>query len=260
MVPAHQGLAADDLAGVEIVFRLEIEDEFAVAQAVEDLRHQNLLIAARDCRARPADLTGGGGEALVLGQALQKLGDLLHLLLLAVAHLVFHRGDDVLVEFLRKQAEITPQHVPGDAVYDIEKQGEDHARDGRIERHLDTGQQRLHAGQRDIHGTEADAADTDDKADEGAQDAETGQRAGDLHDHVLPAPQAQDVLVYVVLDVGQGLAGLPLSLHLLLIVAEQTVQRALVEEVLDLNHDRPVELVWTSRARSMFSSPVSKAR
>ena len=238
VVPADQGLAADDLAGVEVVLGLQVEHKLAAAHALKDLGHEDLLVAAGGRGGAAADLAGGG-EARVLGQALEKLGDLLELFLLAVSDLVTHGRDDVFMELFREKAQVAAQHVPGDAVDDVEHERQDHAGDGGVECNLNTAQQRLHARQGDVDRAEADAADTDEQADEGAQNAETGQGAGDLEHDVLPGAQGEDVLVDIVLDIRQGLAGFALHLDLLPVVAEQSVQRALVEEILDLGHDGP---------------------
>ena len=205
----------------------------------QDLRHERLLVAGLPALQRRTAAAVRHGELAALGQPLQQLGDLPDFLAFPVAKLLLHRRDHVFVKLVDEQAHVPHHDVPGDAVHNVEAQGQDNARDGGIERHLDTGQKRLHAGQRRVHAAEADALDTDDQSDEGAQNAKAGQGAGYLNHHVLPASQAQDIIVDIFLDIGKHLPGIPLALHLFLVFPEQIVHHVLMEEFLDLHHHGP---------------------
>ena len=194
MIPAHQSLRPDHLAGVQLIPGLEEEYELVALQAVQDLGHQDLLVARRAARRR-------SDHGAALGQPLQQLHDLPGLPPVAVTALFLGGGDDGLVELLQEQGHLPVHDIAQDIVGDVEQDGQDDAGDGGIEGGIDARKDVLHAVQSRIHRGEADPLQAHQQADEGAQDAQAGHNAGDLGRHALPAVQPQHVLVHTVIQV-----------------------------------------------------------
>ena len=232
VVPADQSLGADHLAGVQLIPGLEEKDEFVLFQAVQDLGHQDLLVAGGAAAAHQR-------HGALFGQALQQLDDLPVFPAVAVAALLFGGGDDGPVELFQEEVHLPAHDVAQDVVDHIEKDGQDQAGDGRVKRGVDAGQDGLYTAKRGFHRHEVDPPQAHQQAQEGAQDAQAGHGAGDLGRHALPAVQAQDVLVNGVVDVADEQAVFPLLAHLFPVLLEQLVQRFLLKETVHLEGHHP---------------------
>ena len=235
VVPAHQRLGTDDLAGVQLIPRLQEEGELVLAQAVQDLRHQYALVET--CTLHR--LAAQNAVARIPGQALQQFQDLPHFAAAAVARLLVGGGNDRLVELFQKQPGLTIHDSAQDIVCDVEEDRQDHACNRGIECRVDAGQNGLHAAQRGFHRDEADAPQAQQQTHEGAKDAQTGQGAGQLCDDAFPCVQRQHVLVEHFVKIADDLPGLTLMLYFFTIFLKQSVQRLLLEKAFDLQGSDP---------------------
>lgn len=74
---------------------------------------------------------------------------------------------------------------------------------------------------------------------EGAKDAQTGQGAGQLCDDAFPCVQRQHVFIEHFVKIADDLPGLTLMLYFFAIFLKQSVQRLLLEKVIDLQGSDP---------------------
>lgn len=98
MIPANESFRSNNLSGIDIKARLQLESKFPVSQTIQNLRHQDLFMfrsACGHCWIRYR-------ECRCLGQTIQQLCDLVKFSALPVECLFLYRRDNVFMKRINK--------------------------------------------------------------------------------------------------------------------------------------------------------------